>query len=221
MKRFALLIFFVMTLMLLLFIFAETLAIPFLSEENYPQQQASALSGVINTGLLIVDVVLPVPSSVVMIVNGALFGIIGGAALSFMGSIGASLLGYFLGRANLPWLTRFIGEADLDRAREFMARWGILALIVSRPIPILAETLCIIAGTSGLSLRATTSAVTLGLLPIVFLYAYVGATTSNLDSGLLAFVIVIVTASMTWFIGLWFKRNQIDEKSLIRQRPPP
>jgi uncharacterized membrane protein YdjX (TVP38/TMEM64 family) len=209
MKRFALIIFFLMTLMLLLFIFAETLSIPFLSEENYPKQEANLVTSVLNTGLLMIDVVLPVPSSVVMIVNGALFGILGGALLSLTGGLGASLLGYILGRANLPWLMRFISEADLERSRKFMARWGILALIVSRPIPILAETLCIIAGTSGLSVRATLSAVMLGLLPIVFLYAYVGATASNLESGLLAFIFVIVVASVTWFIGVWFKRNQI------------
>lgn len=207
MKRFALFIFFVMTLMLLMFIFAEALGIPFLTEDNYPQQEASPISGVINTGLLLVDVVLPVPSSVVMIVNGALFGVVGGGLLSLVGSLGGSALGYLLGRGNQPLVARFVGETDLARARKFMARWGVLALVASRPVPILAETVSIVAGTAGIGLRTTVLAAALGLTPIVILYAYVGATASTLESGLLAFGIVMLTASLTWLIGLWFKRS--------------
>lgn len=210
MKRFALFIFFVMTLMLLMFIFAEGLGIPFLTEDNYPQQEANPVSGVINTGLLLVDVVLPVPSSVVMIVNGALFGLVGGALLSLVGSLGGSALGYLLGRGNQPLVARFVGEADLARARKFMARWGVLALVASRPVPILAETVSIVAGTAGIGLRTTVLAAALGLTPIVILYAYVGATASTLESGLLAFGMVMLTASLTWFIGLWFKRGSVQ-----------
>ena len=57
---------------------------------------AIATSGVaawIGVGLLVADIVLPVPSSVVMLAHGALFGVIPGAALSLLGRTGNAVVG--------------------------------------------------------------------------------------------------------------------------------
>src|SRR5215211_6626130 len=48
--------------------------------------------------LLVVDVVLPVPSNLVMIAHGALFGVAIGTFLSLVGSIGAALVGFAIGQ---------------------------------------------------------------------------------------------------------------------------
>src|SRR5687767_6727372 len=55
---------------------------------------ALAVAGVL---LLGVDVLLPVPSSVVMIGNGVLFGVVAGGLLSVLGGLISSALGYYLG----------------------------------------------------------------------------------------------------------------------------
>ena len=45
-----------------------------------------------------VDVFVPIPSSLVMILSGALFGVGGGALLSLVGSLSGNLLGFELSR---------------------------------------------------------------------------------------------------------------------------
>lgn len=97
------------------------------------------VAGSIGTALLLADVLLPVPASIVMIANGALFGVAGGALLSLIGSVGATILGYALGRfAGSAVLRRFCSEAEIARADRLVGRWGVLAVAVTRPVPLLA-----------------------------------------------------------------------------------
>src|SRR5687768_8096134 len=48
--------------------------------------------------LLAVDILLPIPSSLVMILSGAAFGVVGGSAIALVGSIGGEWLGFELVR---------------------------------------------------------------------------------------------------------------------------
>ena len=62
-------------------------------------------------GLLAVDIFIPVPSSMVMILSGAAFGVWWGSVLAFAGSIGGEWLGFELARRYGTALsTRFIGD---------------------------------------------------------------------------------------------------------------
>ena len=54
---------------------AEALGVPLLTDPMPALKAAGPLAGVIGVALLIADVVLPVPSSLVMIAHGALFGV--------------------------------------------------------------------------------------------------------------------------------------------------
>src|SRR5688572_8967988 len=69
----------------------------------------AALAGV---GLLVVDAVLPVPSSLVMIAFGALFGVAMGTLLSLFGSLGAMLVGFAIGRRGGSLVTRFVSPQE-------------------------------------------------------------------------------------------------------------
>src|SRR3954468_1108695 len=69
---------------------AEALGIPLLTDPMPALRAAGPLAGAIGVGLLIADVVLPVPSSVIMIAHGALFGVWIGSILSLVGSVGCS-----------------------------------------------------------------------------------------------------------------------------------
>src|SRR5258706_5947123 len=81
------------------FVIAEALGVPLLTDPMPTVRAAGPLAGVIGVGLLIADVVLPVPSSVIMIAHGALFGVWIGSILSLVGSVGCSLAGFAIGRA--------------------------------------------------------------------------------------------------------------------------
>ncbi|MDQ3677520.1 MAG: VTT domain-containing protein, partial [Actinomycetota bacterium] len=72
-------------------------------------------------------------------------------------------------------LDRVAPGAERARADAFLARWGALAVVVSRPVPIAAETLALLAGASPLPWRRFLPAAALGSLPPALLYAAAGA----------------------------------------------
>lgn len=157
-----------------------------------------ALLGV---GLLVLDVLFPVPSSVIMIAHGAWFGIALGAALSTLGGTLATLAAYALGRSGSRAFERLVTAAELQRASALFERFGLIALVVTRPVPILAETMALAAGASRFSAVRTGIGGVLGCAPAATLYAWSG--TRGLDTvndGLL-FTAVIGVSAATWWFG--------------------
>lgn len=86
-------------------------------------------------GLLTVDVLLPVPSSIVITLLGARLGTTAGWAAAWLGLTLGHAIGYGLGRL---WPSRW--SPEVPEAPTLML------LVVSRPVPILAEALAIAAG---------------------------------------------------------------------------
>jgi membrane protein DedA with SNARE-associated domain len=82
--------------------------------------------------------------------------------LSLVGSLGAALLGFPLGRKGGLLLNRLLPAGGRRRADALLARWGVLAVVVTRPVPLLAETTVILAGASPLGWRRTAAAALVG-----------------------------------------------------------
>ena len=196
--------------MLLLFFVVQALQLPFLAEDTSfllgQKKWVAALAGV---GLLVVDVIAPVPASIVMLANGMLFGAVGGTLLSVAGGSGAALVGYWMGMRGADVGKRWLGEESLARANAFFLKHGVLAVIVSRPIPILAEAITIIAGISQMPARTFSLGVLLGLLPTTIIYAVAGAYALNLQSGIYVFLAVLVLAGVVWVVGKMFLRSSV------------
>lgn len=155
----------------------------------------------VGVGLLVADVLIPVPSSLVMLAHGALYGVVLGTVLSLIGSVGAAWLGFWLGRRGGPLLDRLMSADQRTRGDRLLARWGALAIVVTRPVPIVAETVALLAGTSPLSWRSLTLASFAGALPASLLFAITGATSMQLDSMLLVLALVLAIAGSTWWLG--------------------
>src|ERR1051325_8864098 len=129
-----------MAFFLILFFAVEALGVSLLSDPTPWMKHGGLLAASLGVGLLVADVLLPVPSSLVMVAHGALFGVALGTLLSLLGSIGAALFGFAIGRRGGKLLERAVTSADRARANKMLARWGTLAVIVTRPVPLLAET---------------------------------------------------------------------------------
>ena len=91
--------------------------------------------GATGAGLLALDVLLPIPSSVLGALLGGRLGFVPGALWGFVGLFAGQCLGYALGRM-LP--ARF--------ASELPAAPSAAIVLVSRPVPVLAEAVAIAAG---------------------------------------------------------------------------
>lgn len=202
MRRFWIFVGLLVLSMLLLFFVMQALHLPFLAEDtSYWLAQDKWVAAVAGVGLLVADVVAPVPSSIIMFVNGILFGIFLGGLLSVAGGLGSAWVGHWLGAKGEQVAARWMGAAALSRAKEFFARHGHVAVIASRPIPILAEAVSIVAGLSGMPRRQFLGSATLGLLPAALLYAYAGSQAVDIDTGLYTFLIVFGLSSIVFLIG--------------------
>jgi uncharacterized membrane protein YdjX (TVP38/TMEM64 family) len=158
-------------------------------------------------GLLAVDVLFPVPSSLVMILSGAVFGVVAGALLAFFGSLAGNFLGFEISRRYGSGLAmRLFGTTELElvKMRGAVSRYGVLAILLSRPLPVVMETLSIAAGLGDMKRSDFLSASILGTLPLCFVYAYAGAFSLRGGSIVPALVAAVAVPSLAWI--LWRRR---------------
>jgi uncharacterized membrane protein YdjX (TVP38/TMEM64 family) len=180
---------------------AEALGVPLLTDPMPALKAAGPLAGVIGVALLIADVVLPVPSSLVMIAHGALFGVWIGTLLSMIGSVGCSLAGFAMGRAGRDTVRRFVTDAEYARASRLLDRWGMAGIVATRPVPILAEVMSIIAGTTpAMSWWQITISSIAGCLPPAIAYAIAGHLATKTIGAIWVFsALMLMSATMWWF----------------------
>lgn len=104
-------------------------------------------AGLLIVFLLAADVLLPVPSSLLSVAAGGLFGPAGGACLSWLGMTLGCEIAYWLGRrAGRNPMRRLVGDADWARVESATRRRGAVVLALFRPVPVLAEASIIFAG---------------------------------------------------------------------------
>ena len=214
MKHYLLLAVAMIVFFLLLFIAVEALGIPLLTDPTPWMQHGGVLAAVIGVSLLIADVLLPVPSSLVMVAHGALFGVALGTLLSLLGSVGAALFGFAIGRRGGKLLERLVTPAERARANKMLDRWGTLAVVVTRPVPLLAETVAIVTGTSPLGWGRMALASFAGSLPPALLYALTGAAYANFQSVVLMFGATLLVAGTFWLIGSLLK-SLVNKKKTV------
>lgn len=220
MKRYLLIMSGMIVFFLVLFLIVEALGVPLLTDPTPWMKHGGLVAACLGVGLLIADVLLPVPSSLVMVAHGALFGVALGTFLSLLGSAGAALFGFALGRRGDKLLQRLLTADERARADYMLERWGALAVIVTRPVPLLAETVAIMAGASSLGWGRMILAALAGSLPPALLYALTGAAVANFQRSTLMFGVVLLVAGLFWLIGRLFepftnrKESPCDPKQL-------
>lgn len=186
------------------FVIVEQLQIPVLTDPRPGLSGGGWAPGTLGVALLIADVVLPVPSSGVMIVQGAAYGLVVGAVLALAGGTGATVVGFLLGRRGGPFLERLAGGEEQERAAALLDRYGLWAVVATRPIPIVAETVAIIAGTGRLPWWQVAGAGALGNLVPAISYAAVGAYAADSGYGLAVFALLV---SLAGVVGLLRRRR--------------
>lgn len=169
---------------------------------------AGAGSAAVLIALLAADILLPVPSSVIMVLSGAAFGVVWGSVFSLIGSIGGEWLGFELVRRyGLPASRRIVGDEDLEKMRILMARHGAAAVLVTRALPVVMETVSVVAGLSQMSRKSFLAASLAGTLPVVVVYAYAGAISREVGSVVPGIVMLLAVAGGAW---IWYRARITD-----------
>ncbi|MFV0885987.1 3-dehydroquinate synthase [Metapseudomonas otitidis] len=125
--------------------------------------------------LLALDVVLPVPSSMVSLLAVAALGAVGGYLAIFTGLCLGSLLGYWLGAGYIRLLSGWLNLADWDKASRLANRINTLSLICLRGVPVLAETSVLAAGMQRYPLRRFLVITTLANAGLALVYSALGS----------------------------------------------
>lgn len=138
-------------------------------------------------GLLVADIALPIPSTIVMSALGATYGFWVGGLLSILGSMLAGLTAYGLARwAGRPAAIWIAGEDSLVRTEELFARGGAWLVLTSRWLPILPEAVACLAGLARMPFRTFFWALTVGSVPLGLTFAWIGTLTEDREGLALA-----------------------------------
>lgn len=196
---------------------AETLHVPYLS--GTPDLGvASAPTALVVVGLLVADALLPVPSSLVMVASGALFGFWVGVAVALAGNVLEFVFAYWLGYRSSPLIQKAISINEMERGNTVLRRWGVMALILTRPLPILAETTEIMAGIARLPFVKSLAAVMASSLPICGLYAWAGSHAQGFNATVFIFLALILLSAIAWRIDQGMQQKKLA--SLVKIRHP-
>lgn len=182
---------------------------------------ALAITGLAFVGLLVADVFAPVPSSLVGVALGGMFGAAGGVLLCWLGLMGGALLGYGAGRWLGPPLVRAaVGPADLRVLERLVARHGLWALVILRAVPVLAEASALIAGAARFRMVHFGLAMALSNLGIALVYAPLGAISTGPGSMGLALAGAIAVPALAWLAARPFTRGPGPPRSGHSSRQP-
>jgi uncharacterized membrane protein YdjX (TVP38/TMEM64 family) len=126
-------------------------------------------------GLLVSDLVLPIPNTIVIAALGILYGPLLGGFVATVGTCLSGVLGYGLcRRLGRPLAIRLLGVDEMSRGELLFARSGGLIVAISRWLPILSEAISCMAGLSRMSLPTFLLALVCGAAPLCFIVAGMG-----------------------------------------------
>nr|WP_246438856.1 VTT domain-containing protein [Novosphingobium piscinae] len=154
-------------------------------------------------GLLALDPVLPVPSSIVAVAAGSALGTGIGALAIWIGLMAGALLGFWLGRRPGRALARrWLGPATLLGLEPKLRPIGPLALLLSRPVPVVAEAVVVLAGAAQLPWRLFLLAVVPANAALALVWAGLGAaaTAGNLGPAAVGILLVPALAHAVWHL---------------------
>jgi uncharacterized membrane protein YdjX (TVP38/TMEM64 family) len=158
--------------------------------------------------LLASDVFLPIPSSIVSAFAGRWLGFWNGLAAIWLGMTAACLVGYAFGRRASEAAGRFVGPRGMTRAVSLADRHGDYAVVLCRPVPVLAEGSVIVAGIVGRPFGrfvALTGASNLGIAAV---YAAVGAFSLQAHSFLVVFLGAVALPGLAMLAGrVWLRER--------------
>lgn len=157
--------------------------------------------------LLMADLILPLPATLIMAALGFFYGPLVGGLISACGSFLAGSFGYWL-----CWFMgegaaiKLLGEKDFARGKKLSGNIGGWVVALSRWLPVFPEVIACMAGLTRMPPRYFHTALLCGSLPLGFVYAYVG--TTGVTHPVLAIVLSAGLPPLIW----WFVRSVFRAK---------
>ncbi|MFX0072144.1 MAG: TVP38/TMEM64 family protein [Candidatus Hermodarchaeota archaeon] len=128
--------------------------------------------------MAIQGLLVPIPSELVLLASGMIWGFWIGGIMGIIGSMAAGLLCYYIAyKGGRPLAEKFVGESALNMADNFIQKYGTGAIVIARLLPFVAfDPISYISGILKYPIKKYTIATFIGSIPRAFFYAFLGAT---------------------------------------------
>jgi len=156
-----------------------------------PPPPAPVLAALV-TGVLAADLLLPVPSSVVATFGGAKLGVALGSLCAFAGMTIGAVVGWWLGRRAGSRALDALDDADRGSLERGGARLGPLLVLLTRPLPLLAEAAVLAAGGAGMPFPTFLAAAAAGNAVIALAWSALGAAGRDGDALSVAMLVALL-----------------------------
>ena len=154
-------------------------------------------------GLLVADIALPIPGTVVMSAMGWKYGWFWGGCISALGSVLSGVLAYGLCRTlGRAVAVKIAGEESLMQAQVWFEKSGGWLVAMSRWMPVLPEAVACLAGLARMRWRTFWVALLCGSLPLGFACAAIGDLGHESPAAALT-LSAVVPIGMWWLARRW------------------
>ena len=119
---------------------------------------------------------VPIPSGVVLLSTGIIWGWLLGGIMGVIGSMAAGLLCFYVSRrGGRPLAKKFIGEKAIDMADDLIHKHGIKAIIIARLIPFISfDVISYASGLVDIDLKKYSIGTLIGSVFRAFFYSVLG-----------------------------------------------
>lgn len=154
----------------------------------------------VGIGLLIGDLFLPLPATLIMSALGFLYGPLIGGILASLGSFLSGLLAYGLCRAlGRKGALYILGEQDLAKGEQLFKNSGGWIVALSRWLPVFPEIVACMAGLNQMRARSFSIALVCGSIPLGFVFAFIGY--QGVEYPILTIIISAGLPPLFWLIA--------------------
>ncbi len=184
--------------------------------------------------MAIQGLLVPIPSELVLLAAGMIWGIVGGGIMGVIGSMAAALLCYYVSRkGGRPLAEKFVGKSAISMADDFIHKYGMSAIVVARLLPFVAfDPISYTAGIVDLDVKRYAIGTFIGSIPRAFFYSWLGASLtseltfplniSDLQSGEIEalsanfnnILLIVLGVLVLIFIAYYFLSKYYEKKKL-------
>ncbi len=162
-------------------------------------------------GILATDVFLPVPSGPISTLAGSQLGVVLGTLASAIGMTIGAVIAFALAKAwGRPLAARYSSAEQLAELEQSCSQHGIWMLLITRPLPILAEACALLVGALQMSWRRFLPTIVVSNLLIAATYALLGQQAAEYGWLPLA---VCASAALPLLVTWWWRHGMNVPKS--------
>ncbi len=122
-------------------------------------------------------ILVPIPSELVLLSSGLIWGLVWGSVLGIIGSMFAGILTYYIAvLGGRPMMERFLGQENLDVLDFYIGKYGAITILLARAIPIMPfDPVSYASGFLKIKFRTYFIATLIGSIIRCIFYAWLGS----------------------------------------------